>query len=119
MASSIPFQTTDWNTVPVTHHKGETGTASWQTLQFGDLRIRMVTYSAGYLANHWCEKGHIIFCIEGSMETELSTGERYILSAGMTYQVSDDMSSHRSSSQDGVKLLIIDGGFLNNGQIDS
>ena len=108
----IPFQTTDWSNIPKTTHRGETGIAYWQTLQFDGLRIRMVEYSENYLADHWCEKGHIIYCLEGEMETELSSGEKYLLKKGMTYQVSDDMSSHRSYSKDGVKLLIIDGRFL-------
>lgn len=110
--NAIPFQTTDWNKIPKTMHNGITGVACWQTLQFGDLRIRMVEYSKNYKADHWCEKGHIIYCIEGEMETELSTGDFFLLKKGMTYQVSDDLSSHRSSSKDGVKLLIIDGAFL-------
>ncbi|MEP7164415.1 MAG: DHCW motif cupin fold protein [Ferruginibacter sp.] len=110
--NSIPFQTTEWSNIPKTTHQGETGFAYWQTLQFGDLRIRMVEYSENYKADHWCEKGHIIYCIEGEMETELSTGEKYMLTRGMTYQVSDDLSSHRSASKEGVKLLIIDGAFL-------
>lgn len=72
----------------------------------------MVEYSANYLADHWCSKGHIIYCIEGEMISELSDGSKHILSKGMSYEVSDDMSSHRTFSKDGVKLLIIDGGFL-------
>jgi len=112
-SNSIPFQTTDWSLIPKTTHSAETGAAYWQTLKFGDLRIRMVEYSANYKADHWCEKGHIVYCIEGEMETELATGEKLLLKKGMTYQVSDDLSSHRSSSVNGVKLLIIDGNFLN------
>ena len=108
----IPFQITDWNNIPKTIHKGETGTAYWRTLQFGELRIRMVEYSANYLADHWCEKGHIIYCIEGEMETELSTGEKHLLKKGMTYEVSDNLSSHRSYSKGGVKLMVMDGAFL-------
>jgi hypothetical protein len=30
----------------------------------------------------------------------------------MSYQVSDDVSSHRSSTSTGAKLFIVDGGFL-------
>jgi hypothetical protein len=116
-AAHIPFHTTDWNKLPKTTHPGITGFASWRTLEFGNLRIRMVEYSENYLADHWCEKGHIIYCIEGEMETELSTGEKYLLSKGMTYQVSDDLSSHRSNSVKGVKLLIIDGEFLSSAGI--
>jgi hypothetical protein len=110
--STIPFQLTDWNKVPKEEHKGDTGFAYWQTLQFGDLRIRSVEYSKNYLADHWCGKGHIIYCVEGEMTTELATGEKYHMTEGMSYQVSDNLSSHRTFSKDGAKLFIVDGGFL-------
>jgi len=108
----IPFQTIDWTAVEKTEHKGETGTAYWQTLQFDGLRIRIVEYSENYLADHWCQKGHIVHCLEGEFTSELETGERVILKKGMTYVVSDELSSHRSLSKDSVKLLIVDGDFL-------
>jgi len=108
----IPFQTIDWTSVPRTEHKGETGTSFWQTLQFSNLRLRIVEYSPGYLADHWCQKGHIVHCLEGSFNSELDNGEEFRLTEGMTYIVSDGMSSHRSVSETGVKLLIIDGNFL-------
>jgi hypothetical protein len=110
--ANIPFRAVDWNSVEKTVHPGEKGTAFWQTLQFSGLRVRLVEYSAGYLADHWCEKGHIVYCLEGSFVSELSTGEEFSLSAGMSYIVSDDLSCHRSVSSSGVKLLIIDGEFL-------
>ena len=108
----IPFQAINWVTVERSEHKGETGTAYWQTLQFGDLRVRLVEYTAGYLADHWCQKGHIVHCLEGSFVSELQSGEQFTLTPGMSYIVSDEQSSHRSISKNGVKLLIIDGGFL-------
>jgi quercetin dioxygenase-like cupin family protein len=110
--SNILFQTIDWNNIPKTEHLGETGVALWQTLNFDDLRVRIVTYSAGYLADHWCQKGHIVHCLEGELTSELESGEQFILTKGMTYIVSDNLSSHRSITKDKVKLLIIDGGFL-------
>ena len=110
--SNIPFQTIDWTNIPKTEHKGETGIAYWQTVQFEGLRIRIVEYSKGYLADHWCTKGHIVHCLEGEFRSELQNGEEFILTKGMTYVVSDDLSSHRSITKDGVKLIIIDGDFL-------
>jgi hypothetical protein len=109
---NIPFQTINWDLIPKTEHVGETGVAHWQTLQLPGLRIRIVEYSKGYLADHWCKKGHIVHCLEGEFVSELQTGEKLTLTKGMTYVVSDDLSSHRSSTQSGVKLLIIDGDFL-------
>ncbi len=110
--SAIPFQTINWDEIPKTEHKGTTGTSYWQTLQYGGLRIRMVEYSAGYLADHWCHKGHILHCLEGEFVSELEGGEQFLLKKGMSYVVSDEMSSHRSISEKGVKLMIIDGDFL-------
>jgi mannose-6-phosphate isomerase class I len=109
----IPFHITDWHQIPVTEHHGEKGVATWRTINYNDLRIRLVEYSPGYLANHWCEKGHVIFCLEGSMTTDLNNGQSFELKAGMSYEVSDNMSSHRSFTSEGAKLFIVDGGFLN------
>ena len=110
--SNIPFQTIDWNSVEKIEYKGESGTAIWQTMLFNGLRIRIVEYSDGYLADHWCQKGHIVYCLEGEFISELSTGEKIKLIKGETYIVSDGLSSHRSISEKWVKLLIIDGDFL-------
>lgn len=109
---NIPFQTIDWSQVPKTEHQGETGIAYWQTLQFDGLRIRIVEYSAGYVADHWCQKGHIVHCLEGEVVNEQQNGVQSILTPGMSYVVSDELSSHRSVTKDGVKLMIIDGDFL-------
>jgi hypothetical protein len=110
--SNIPFQTINWSAVEKIEHKGEAGVAIWQTLQFDGLRLRIVEYSPDYKADHWCRKGHIVHCIEGEFVSELSTGEQITLKKGDTYIVSDDLSSHRSLSENGVRLLIVDGDFL-------
>ncbi len=112
--SNIPFQTIDWTSIERVEYKGETGLAFWQTIQFAGLRIRLVEYSNEYLADHWCQKGHIVHCLEGEFISELKTGEKIKLTKGETYIVSDELSSHRSASENGVKLLIIDGDFLKN-----
>ena len=110
--NNIPFQIIDWTGILKTEHTGETGGSFWKTAVFTGLRIRKVEYSSGYLADHWCQKGHIVHCLNGSFITEMETGETFSLTAGMTYIVSDEMSSHRSHSKEGVELLIIDGDFL-------
>ncbi len=110
--NNIDFTSINWENVPKTEHIGETGTSFWQTLQFDGIRMRIVEYSPNYLADHWCTKGHIVHCLEGEFESELQNGDVFKLSKGMTYIVSDELSSHRSFSSNGVKLLIIDGSFL-------
>lgn len=112
--SNIPFQSIDWSTVERFEYKGEKGIAIWQTIQFVGLRLRLVEYSNNYLADHWCQKGHIVHCLDGEFISELITGEKIKLTKGETYIVSDELSSHRSVSENGVKLLIIDGDFLKN-----
>lgn len=109
---NIPFQVIDWSKTESIEHKGLKGSAFWNTLQLPGLRIRIVTYSEGYLADHWCQKGHIVHCLEGELITEHENGEKYFLKEGMTYIVSDNLSSHRSLAEHRVKLLIIDGDFL-------
>jgi hypothetical protein len=106
--SAIPFGTTDWSDVPATEHKGDTGAATWRTRQFGDIRVRMVEYTPGYLADHWCQKGHILLCVEGQLDTELADGRVYTLTPGMSYQVADGAEAHRSSTKVGAKLFIVD-----------
>ena len=106
--NDIPFATTDWSDVERTEHKGETGTAWWRTRNFGSIRVRMVEYTPGYLADHWCSKGHILFCLEGELCTELEDGRKYILKPGMSYQVADNAEAHRSSTAIGAKLFVVD-----------
>ena len=106
--ASIPFGTTDWSKVERTEHRGETGTAYWRTQTFGGIRVRMVEYTPGYLADHWCSKGHILLCLEGELHTELSDGRRFVLTPGLSYQVADGAEPHRSHTSTGVKLFIVD-----------
>lgn len=113
----FPFSVYDLNQITGEEHPGETGQSIWKTLQLDGLRIREVEYSAGYLADHWCRKGHIVYCLEGSFETRMEGGQAFILTKGMCYVVSDELSSHKSYSKEGVRLLIIDGDFLKSGQM--
>ena len=104
----IPFSITDFSTIEPEIHTGITGSAEWRVLYRNDIRIRLVQYSDHYLADHWCNKGHIIFCVDGEMETELSSGEKYVLKKGQVYTVGDDTDAHRSYSENGCTLFIVD-----------
>lgn len=108
----LDFRVIDWSAIEKTVHPGDTGAASWKTIQFNGLRVRMVEYTPGYFADHWCSKGHIVHCLSGEFDSELQTGETFTLKAGMSYIVGDDLGSHRSRTTNGVQLLIIDGDFL-------
>ena len=106
--SGSPFATTDWSEVERTEHAGETGVAYWRTRHFGDIRVRMVEYSPGYLADHWCRKGHILFCLAGELHTELEDGRAVVLTPGMSYQVADNAEAHRSRTGIGATLFVVD-----------
>jgi hypothetical protein len=103
-----PFQLIDWTQVPQTSHPGEPGTASWRTVECGNVRARIVEYSPGYRADHWCSRGHVIFVLEGELVTEIQGGPAHVLTAGMSYVVSDDLAPHRSSTRTGARLFIVD-----------
>lgn len=105
---SIPFGATDWSMIEQTEHKGTTGVAYWRTQHFGNIRVRMVEYTPGYLADHWCVKGHILLCMDGELDTELEDGRRFKLTPGMSYQVADHAEPHRSSTAIGAKIFIVD-----------
>jgi quercetin dioxygenase-like cupin family protein len=106
--SAIPFGTTDWSQVERTEHQGDTGLAYWRTKSFGAIRVRMVEYTPGYLADHWCVKGHILLCLEGELHTELADGRTFTLRPGMSYQVADNAEPHRSYTAAGARLFIVD-----------
>jgi len=106
--SPFPFQTLDWSSIPKVEHKGETGIAYWQTMMVNDIRVRLVEYSPGYKADHWCSKGHILFCVEGEMNTNLIDGRSMKLTKGMCYFVGDNSEAHRSFTSTGCKLFIVD-----------
>ena len=106
--TDIPFGVTDWSGIERTEHAGTRGTAYWRTRNFGDIRVRLVEYTPGYLADHWCSKGHILFCVEGELHTELEDGRTFILKPGMSYQVADEAEAHRSSTSVGARLFIVD-----------
>lgn len=104
----VPFCTVDWSTVTPTVHKGITGEAYWRTFEMGNIRVRMVEYTPGYFADHWCKRGHVLLVMEGEMVTELEDGRKFIMKAGTSYQVSDDINPHRSYTEKGAKLFIVD-----------
>ena len=103
-----PLEAIDWAQVPATKYAGETGVATWRTVQKSDVRIRIVEYSAGYLADHWCEKGHVIHVMKGELITELRDGTTFSLREGMSYTVGDKEGAHRSRTATGATLFIVD-----------
>ena len=105
---NIPYQVVDWASMPADRHAGASGEATWRTLEQGGIRVRMVEYSAGYEANHWCAKGHIVLVLEGELITELQDGRVKTTRAGQSYVVADDTAAHRSHTHTGVKMFIVD-----------
>ncbi|MDP4094582.1 MAG: DHCW motif cupin fold protein [Bacillota bacterium] len=105
---AVPFCTIDWDTITPTKHPGETGEAYWRTFEMGNIRVRMVEYTPGYLANHWCSRGHVLLVLEGELITELDDGRKFTLTPGTSYQVANNTNPHRSYTKTGAKLFIVD-----------
>ena len=99
---------TDWSQIPASEHPGDCGVATWRTQIFGDIRVRIVEYSAGYAADHWCSKGHVLFCLNGSLKVKIADGKEFVLHAGHSYYVGDGDPPHRSSTETGAQLFIVD-----------
>lgn len=105
---NMPFSTVDWAQIPAEEKTADTGRVFWRTQQFGDIRVRMVEYTPGYVSDHWCVKGHVLLCMEGELITELEDGRVFTLKPGMSYQVADHAEPHRSTSPLGATLFIVD-----------
>jgi quercetin dioxygenase-like cupin family protein len=105
---NVPYSVNDWGALAPTEHAGTTGTALWRTVEMGNLRVRVVELSPGYLADHWCARGHVVFVLEGEVVSELSDGSSSVLKPGMGYLVEDDVAPHRSFTETGAKMLIVD-----------
>jgi quercetin dioxygenase-like cupin family protein len=104
----VPFCTVDWDKIIPTEHPGITGKALWRTFEMGNIRVRMVEYAPGYEADHWCSRGHVLLVLEGKLITELSDGRVFTLTPGMSYHVANDANPHRSHTETGAKLFIVD-----------
>ena len=105
---NVPFRSIDWTTVPAVEHPGTTGRALWRTIETGNIRVRMIEYSPGYKADHWCRRGHIVHCLSGELITDLEDGRTFTTRAGQTFQVADEDGAHRSRTVGGATLFIVD-----------
>src|SRR5438045_9106291 len=105
---NVSFGVVEWDEVPPIEHAGTTGRALWRTVEKGNVRIRMVEYSPGYVADHWCERGHVVLVLAGELVTELRDGRSFTLGPGRSYQVADGDGAHRSVSPNGEQLIIVD-----------
>ena len=103
-----PMTVIDWDRIAPTEHAGDVGVALWRTQNFGDIRVRMVEYSPGYAADHWCSKGHVLLCLRGSLQISLKDGSTFQLNPGQSYHVGDGDPPHRSAAPDGATLFIVD-----------
>lgn len=104
-----PFEVVNWKTVTPTKHPGTQGVASWRTVEAGNVRVRIVEYSPGYIADHWCAKGHVVFVLEGELITELKDGQKFVMRKGASYHVAENEDNpHMSRTKKGAKLFIVD-----------
>jgi hypothetical protein len=107
--SGLTVGITDWSELPASVHPGELGAATMRMRQFDDIQLRLVAYSANYVADHWCHKGHIVFVVAGQLVIEHERGAKYTLTPGISYHVADnDGPPHRVLSESGATIFIVD-----------
>jgi len=104
----VPFATTDWALLPASEIKGASGVARQRMIEAGNLRLRLVEYSTGYRADHWCEHGHVVLVLEGALTTELKDGRRFESPQGTSFQVAEGDGFHLVSTATGAKVFIVD-----------
>lgn len=106
---NVPFTVTDWSRVPAVEHSGETGTSYWRTVEDGNVRARIVEYSPGYRADHWCARGHVLWIIEGELTIGLKDGRTHEMKKGMSFQAGDDEANpHLARTTTGATVFLID-----------
>jgi len=105
----VPLTVTAWDEVPAVEHRGETGTSTWRIVERGNLRVRVVDYSAGFKSDHWCARGHVLYVLEGELDLRLKDGREFVLSPGMSFQAEDDESNpHLAWTDRGARVFIVD-----------
>jgi hypothetical protein len=106
---NVPFAVTDWSKITPIEHKGETGTSFWRVVESGNVRTRVVDFSAGFVSDHYCSRGHVVFVLEGDHIIKLKDGTQHILTAGMSFQTADDeINPHLAMSNKGGRVFIVD-----------
>jgi len=107
--ANIPEQVTDWTQLPAIEVPGTSGVAKARTQDIGEAQLRLIEYSQGYLADHWCAKGHVIYVVSGTLAIEHQDGRAACaLSAGMSWCVADEARAHRVRSDDGATIFVLD-----------
>jgi hypothetical protein len=104
----LPLEATDWGSVEEERQPGATGHAISKTRSYADVRVRFIEYTPGYLADHWCSKAHVIYCIAGEISIELDNGHRLNVRKGMSLATEQDGTRHRLSSDIGAVIFVVD-----------
>jgi len=105
----VPYNSINWSNINPVEHKGESGTSFWQTVETGNIRVRIVEYSKGFVADHFCERGHVGLVLEGELQIKLKDRKTFQLKLGMSFLLADDKTNpHTVISDNGAKIFIID-----------
>jgi quercetin dioxygenase-like cupin family protein len=107
--ADVPFTVTDFQSIAPVEHEGETGTSFWRVFESGNVRARVVDYSAGYRSDHWCPRGHVFYVLEGEFGVVLKDGRNFRLGPGMSFAAGDDEANpHLGYSEKGARVFIVD-----------
>jgi quercetin dioxygenase-like cupin family protein len=104
----VPFSNIRWPEMPLSEQSGAVGYALSQTVETGNVRLRLVTFSPGYEADHWCSKGHVVFVLKGQLSTVLQDGRKFLTLQGESFCVGDNDGQHRAETDRGATVFIVD-----------
>jgi len=105
---NINTQLIDWESTAPIETKGKTGVNTAHEFSSGGYKIRLLVYSSNYESDHWCEKGHIIHCIEGSMMLKIKDRKDIYLSAGKSLLLGEGDHHMAVTGDVSAKIFIID-----------
>jgi len=103
-----PLIVTRLGEAPRTAETGEIGRSLAQTFELSGLRLRLVEYEAGYVADHWCDRGHVLHVVDGELTLELRDGRSMALRKGDCFVSDQDDASHRIRTAAGGTAFIVD-----------
>lgn len=98
----------DWSSQPAREIHGTHGRALERTTSLGSIRVRLVEFSPGYEADHWCTRGHIAFVVEGTCTLRIDDGRAVTLSRGQSFTVGDEIDAHMLVTEHGAIVFLVD-----------
>lgn len=98
----------NWELSQAEKSLGTSGFVFSKSVDLGTIRMRQLSFSENYEADHWCEKGHIIHVLAGELIIEYQDGSQVTIPTGQSLILGDSISLHKAKTESESTVLIID-----------